>query len=80
MKRNEVKEILIAKISDNVGIPEHEINEDSNFKDDLDFDSLDDIELIMDMEIEFYFSINDDEVENVETVKEAIDLIMNRFS
>ena len=80
MKRNEIKEILITKISDNAGIPKHEINENSNLINDLEFDSLDIIELMMIAENEFNIQIPDNEVESVETVKDAIDLIIRRFN
>ena len=47
----------------------------SNFRDDLDFDSLDEIDLVMDCEREWNISIAEEEVEKMKTVQDLVDYI-----
>jgi len=48
---------------------------ESNFVDDLGMDSLDTIELVMDLETEFGIDIPDDDSEKMITVKDVVDYI-----
>ncbi len=80
MKRKEIKEILINIISENIGTPEHEINEDSNFKNDLYFDSLDSVDFLMKVENEFNIYIPNHDAENFEIVKNSIDLVFEMIN
>ena len=48
---------------------------EASFADDLDADSLDLVELVMALEEEFDVSVEEDELENIETVKGAYELI-----
>lgn len=52
---------------------------EASFADDLDADSLDLMELVMGLEEEFDVSVEEDEVEGVETVKGAYELITNKL-
>ena len=80
MEREEIKEKLINLIGKVSRLPEYEINEKSHFKTELGFDSLDDIELIMEAESEFNIQLPYHEVERIATVKDAIGIIMNELS
>jgi acyl carrier protein len=71
--RSEVQERVIGIIIEQLGIEKSEINEDSNFVDDLGADSLDTVELVMAFEESFDLEIPDEEAEKITTVKEAID-------
>lgn len=71
----EQKAILKNLISELMYIPEHEINESSSIFNDLEFDSLDYVELIMLSEREFDISIPDECADGAETVKDVMDLI-----
>jgi acyl carrier protein len=51
------------------------VNRDSNFIDDLGFDSLDQIELLMSVEEVFDICVDDDAVETILTVGSAVDYI-----
>jgi acyl carrier protein len=66
-----VKAIIIDKL----GIDENEVTPEASFTNDLGFDSLDTVELIMDFEKEFDIQIPDDQAENITTVGQAIDFI-----
>ncbi len=52
---------------------------EASFADDLDADSLDLMELVMGLEEEFDVSVEEDEVEGIETVKGAYDLVVNKL-
>ncbi len=64
-----------AIIVDKLGIDESEVTPEASFTNDLGFDSLDTVELIMDFEREFDIQIPDDQAENITTVGQAIDFI-----
>ncbi len=52
---------------------------EASFADDLDADSLDLMELVMGLEEEFDVSVEEDEVEGIQTVKGAYDLVVNKL-
>jgi len=62
-------------IADHLGGDLKKITEDASFVDDLGADSLDTIELIMALEQEFGFEINDSDAEKITTVGDAIKFI-----
>lgn len=68
-------EKMRAIIAQQLNIPEEEIREDSNFKEDLDVDSLDLFEMIMTLEDEFHVEIGSDDLESLATVKDVMDYI-----
>ena len=69
---SDIQSQVIDIISDKLGIEQAEIAPDSNFINDLGADSLDTVELIMELEKEFNIEIPDDEAEGITTVAEAI--------
>ena len=71
---------VIKIISDLLGVDESEINETSSFRDDLEADSLDLVELIMAFEDEFGGEISDEEAQKITTVGEAITYVKERMS
>lgn len=62
-------------ISEQFNIDEEEITMETSFKDDLNADSLDLVELIMALEDEFELQVDDDEVERIQTVGDAVKYI-----
>ncbi len=73
---NRVKEIIAEQLMLEV----EEITEDSSFVDDLNADSLDRAELIMEFEEEFGLVIPDEDAEKITTVGEAIAYIERRLA
>lgn len=64
-----------AIIVDKLGVDENEVVDTANFTNDLGADSLDTVELIMELEKEFSISIPDDQAEKIGTVGETIKYI-----
>jgi acyl carrier protein len=68
---------VIEIISEQMGVDKAEITRDTSFINDLNADSLDTVELVMEFEDEFDMSIPDEEAEKIQTVGAAIDYIVN---
>jgi acyl carrier protein len=64
-------------ISEQMGVDKSEITRETSFINDLNADSLDTVELVMEFEDEFDMSIPDEEAEKIQTVGAAIDYISN---
>jgi acyl carrier protein len=68
---NKVKDIII----DQLGADEDQITMEASFRDDLEADSLDLVELIMAFEEEFGGEISDEEAQKITTVAEAVNYL-----
>ena len=62
-----------------LSVPEDKVVPDARFGDDLDADSLDLVELVMALEEEFGVEVPEEELEGVETVGQAYDLIAGKL-
>jgi acyl carrier protein len=62
-------------VAEQMGVEKSEITRETNFANDLNADSLDTVELVMEFEDEFETSIPDEEAEKIQTVGQAIDYI-----
>jgi len=71
MEFEKIREI----ISEQLGIDKEEITLDTSIYDDLGADSLDLVELIMAFEQEFDLEIDDDDVEKIKTIGDAVNYI-----
>ena len=68
MTADRVREIL----ADQLGVDESQLNDDAHLVNDLRADSLDAIEIIMELEDEFDICIPDDGWQELQTVKEVV--------
>jgi acyl carrier protein len=68
-----------AIIVDLLGVEEESVTMDANFREDLEADSLDLVELIMAFEEEFEGEISDEEAQNITTVRQAVQYIDERM-
>lgn len=68
-----VKKIVI----DRLGVEEAEVTKEASFKDDLGADSLDVVELVMELEDEFDMEISDEDAEKITTVGEVVNYIQS---
>ena len=71
---DKVKEIIV----DQLDADESAITMEASFKDDLEADSLDVVELVMELEDEFDLEIADEEAENINTVGDAVNYINSK--
>ncbi|MCA0988042.1 acyl carrier protein [Guptibacillus algicola] len=62
-------------IVDRLGVEAAEVKPEASFKDDLGADSLDVVELVMELEDEFDMEISDEDAEKIVTVGDVIDYI-----
>jgi acyl carrier protein len=66
-----VKKIVIERL----GVEEAEVTLEASFKDDLGADSLDVVELVMELEDEFDLEISDEDAEKITSVGQVVDYI-----
>ena len=71
---DKIKEIIVEQLNIDDGAF---INLDTNLQEDLDADSLDAVEIIMNIEEEFYIKVDDDELENIKTIGDIVKYIEN---
>jgi acyl carrier protein len=64
-----------AIVAEQLGVDQAEISRETSFVNDLNADSLDTVELVMEFEDEFDMSIPDEEAEKIQTVGQAIDFV-----
>jgi len=73
------REAIAAKVmelaAEQAGVNVSEISEATHFVNDLNFDSLDQVEYVMTLEDEFSVSVSDEVAAKIQTVAEAIDLV-----
>ena len=62
-----------------LSVSEDQVQPEAKFGDDLDADSLDLVELVMALEEEFGVEVPEEELEGVETVGQAYDLIVGKL-
>ncbi|ABP67198.1 acyl carrier protein [Caldicellulosiruptor saccharolyticus DSM 8903] len=72
---SEIFEKVRKIIADKLDIEEDKITPESSFLDDLGADSLDIVELIMELEEEFNIEIPDEDAEKIRTVADAVKYI-----
>ena len=71
---DKIKEIIVEQLNIDEGAF---INLDTNLQEDLDADSLDAVEIIMNIEEEFDIKVDDDELENIKTIGDIVKYIEN---
>jgi acyl carrier protein len=74
---SEIATRVASIITDKLGVEESQVTPEASFTNDLGADSLDTVELIMELEKEFDLSIPDEEAEKIVTVGDAIAFIEN---
>ncbi len=77
--REEVVETMKDVLASELGVEADKVTADARFKEDLDADSLDLVELVMALEEKFGIEIPDDEVAGLKTVGEAVDLAASKL-
>jgi acyl carrier protein len=77
LTREEVLGRVRSHLTDELGIDAAQIRDDSRFKEDLEADSLDLVELVMELEDNYGIRIAEDEAERIKTVGQAVDFVLS---
>ncbi|MEO0716420.1 MAG: acyl carrier protein [Planctomycetota bacterium] len=75
MTEQEIEAKVIDIVAEQLGAEKGKISRDTSFVEDLNADSLDTVELVMEFEDEFETSIPDEQAEQIKTVGQAIEFI-----
>lgn len=74
-----VIERVTKVVVDRLGVDESEVKLEASFRDDLGADSLDVVELVMELEEEFDMQIDDEDAEKIATVGNAVSFIESKI-
>lgn len=78
MERPEVLEAIREVAVEVLDVEPDAVTEEARFKEDLDADSLDLVELVMGLEERFDITVPEEDLEGVTTVGQAVTLVMNK--
>jgi acyl carrier protein len=70
-----VKEVIVEQL----GVEPDKVTAEARFREDLEADSLDQVELIMEFEDVFGGEISDEEAQQIRTVGQAVDYLQTRM-
>jgi acyl carrier protein len=77
MNREEALERVRGILVEQLGVDEEQVTDDASFQGDLDADSLDLVELIMELEDQFGLKISDEDAQQISTVGQAVDYVVS---
>ncbi len=78
-KMEGIAQAAVELIAESLGVSAEEVHPDSSFIDDLGADSLDIVELVMEIEKRFEIEIPDEDAEKISSVQDAIDYITSHI-
>lgn len=80
MTREELFDKMKEVIVETLGVEEEDVKLDASFVDDLDADSLELVDLTMALESELGVTIEDDEIESLKSVEDALKIVANKLN
>ena len=78
MSKDSIEERVVKIVCDQMGTTPDKVTKETSFINDLGADSLDTVELVMELEDEFEISIPDEDAEKIQTVGNAIEYIQGK--
>ena len=79
LNRSDVLEKVREHLSSELEVPLDQISESTRMREDLDADSLDLYELVMELEDTYGISVSEEEAADIETVAQAVDFVAGRL-
>ena len=79
LNRSDVLEKVREHLSTELEVPLDQISESTRMREDLDADSLDRYELVMELEDTYGISVSEEEAADIETVAQAVDFVAGRL-
>ena len=79
MEREEVMTLVREHLAAELEVGEDQIAEGTRFREDLDADSLDLYELVMELEDRYGIRVSEEEAAGIETVGDAVDFVVARL-
>jgi acyl carrier protein len=79
MDRDEVMTKVREHLSSELEVSADQISDGTRFRDDLDADSLDLYELVMELEDTYGIKVSEEEAARIETVGDAVDFVLERI-
>ena len=79
LTREGVLEKVREHLSTELEVPAEEITESTRLREDLDADSLDLYELVMELEDTYGITVSEEEAAGIETVQQAVDFVAGRL-
>ena len=76
MTRDEVLDLVRSHLSEELEVDAARISEQTRFKEDLDADSLDLYELVMELEDNYGISVSEEQAAGIKTVGNAVDFVV----
>jgi acyl carrier protein len=80
MDRTKALDTLKEVAAEVLSVDPEQVTETARFKEDLDADSLDLVELVMGLEERFDIEVPEEDLEGVTTVGQAVDLVLSKVS
>jgi acyl carrier protein len=80
LDREEALQKIQEIAADRLGVDEGDVTPEASFREDLEADSLDLVELIMELEEQFGMEIPDEDAEKITTVEQAVDYVVEHQS
>ena len=80
MDRAEALDTIKEVAAEVLSVEPDQVTETARFKEDLDADSLDLVELVMGLEERFDIAVPEEDLENVTTVGQAVDLVLSKVA
>lgn len=77
MTDQEIRDKVLSIVAEQLDVDKADLNDNTTFQEDLNADSLDTVELVMEFEDEFETTISDTRAESITTIGQAIEVLQH---